>query len=284
MAWRKRRKRPKKPAAIVRLAWRFGWRPGRVVREILEWLEVFAVAGTLAVLVMAFVTVRMHVPTGSMIPTIDPRDSFFVDRITYRFRDPSPGDIVVFWHTEEVYVRDVESGSLAARAGVQAGEQLLALNTSEIYSTAYIERELAEWDADTQLALITDSGRYDLGVRGDSTILLEDLGIVTREARKRYVKRLVAVGDQTVQIRGGDLFVDGRELQDPRFDRYYYSNDPRHRFGIEPTLVPEGHYFVLGDNSGNSFDSRYWGFVDEKDFIGVPYLRVWPLSRFGLIR
>jgi signal peptidase I len=45
--------------------------------------------------------------------------------------------------------------------------------------------------------------------------------------------------------------------------------------------VPEGFYFALGDNSRDSFDSRYWGFIDEKDIIGVPYLRVWPVSRFG---
>jgi len=38
---------------------------------------------------------------------------------------------------------------------------------------------------------------------------------------------------------------------------------------------------MLGDNSADSFDSRYWGFVNDRDIIGVPYLRVWPLSRFG---
>ena len=51
--------------------------------------------------------------------------------------------------------------------------------------------------------------------------------------------------------------------------------------GVEKTVVPQGMYFVLGDNSRDSFDSRFWGFVDDKDIIGVPYLRVWPLSRFG---
>jgi len=50
---------------------------------------------------------------------------------------------------------------------------------------------------------------------------------------------------------------------------------------VRPTLVPEGHWFVLGDNTHNSWDSRYWGFVEEDDFIGEPYFRVWPLSRFG---
>lgn len=97
----------------------------------------------------------------------------------------------------------------------------------------------------------------------------------------RYVKRLVAVGGQTVQIRDGAITVDGKKLGAPEFARFYYSSDPQYRFGVEPTLVPKGAYFVLGDNSRESYDSRYWGFVADKDIIGVPYLRVWPLSRLG---
>jgi len=61
-----RRKREKKPVLIVRLAHRLGWRPGRVMSGVLEWIEVLAVAGLLVFLVMSFVTVRMHVPTENV--------------------------------------------------------------------------------------------------------------------------------------------------------------------------------------------------------------------------
>ena len=284
MKWR-RKKKEKKPAWILRLVWHFGWKPGRVMREVLEWTEVLVVAGVLAVLIMSFVTVRMHVPTGSMIPTIDPKDSFFVDRITYYFRDPKPGDIIVFRHTEQVLVRSVEEGSIADAAGVEPGDQLLYLNSEPIYTTEAADAYLASLLEGVELRLTVVGGRqYELGAKEGGHESLEDLGIAARERRMRYVKRLVAVGGQTVQIVGGEIHVDGEKLTDPRFDRHYYSNDPRFRYGVEPTLVPEGHYFVLGDNSQNSFDSRFWGFVDEKDFIGEPYLRVWPLNRFGLMR
>ncbi len=282
---RRRKKKEKKPAWILRLVWHFGYKPGRVMREVLEWTEVLVVAGILAVLIMSFVTVRMHVPTGSMIPTIDPKDSFFVDRITYYFRDPKPGDIVVFRHTEQVLVRSVDEGSIAEAAGVTPGDQLLYLNSEPVYSTEAADSHLASLPDGAEIRLTVVGGRqYELGSKAADGAALADLGIETREQRMRYVKRLIAVGGQTVQIVGGDLYVDGEKLTDPRFDRYYYSNDPRFRYGVEPTLVPEGHYFVLGDNSQNSFDSRFWGFVDEKDFIGEPYLRVWPLDRFGLMR
>jgi signal peptidase I len=52
------------------------------------------------------------------------------------------------------------------------------------------------------------------------------------------------------------------------------------RYGVEPTLVPEGHFFVLGDNTLNSYDSRYWGFVPKEEFIGCPFfpgLAVFPV-------
>jgi signal peptidase I len=282
MSWRRRERRERKPAAIVRLAQRAGWQPGRVMREVLEWVEVLAVAAALAAVIMTFVTVRMHVPTGSMIPTIDPKDSFFVDRITYYFRHPKPGDIIVFRQTEQVFVEKVTETSRAAQASVPVGARLASLNLESVYSTAYINGRLATWADGASLSLTTADGkRYDLGKKTSAIKTLADLGIETREQRMRYVKRLIAVGGQTVQIRDGAVYVDGKKLDAPQFARFYYSSDTRFRFAVEPTRVPEGFYFVLGDNSRDSFDSRYWGFVDEKDIIGVPYLRVWPVSRFG---
>jgi len=284
MSRKRRRKKEKRPAWILRLVWRLGWKPGRVMSEVLEWIEVLAVAGALAALIMTFVTVRMHVPTGSMIPTIDPRDSFFVDRLTYHFRNPTPGSIVVFRHTEQVLVHRIETGSPADLAGVQTGLQMTYVNTEPVYSTERADVYLASAEAGTEITLLTaDQQVFSLGVVGPNARSLEDLGITTRENRMRYVKRLIAVGGQTVQIIDGDIYIDGEKPADTRFDRYYYSNRPELRYGVEPTLVPEGCFFVLGDNSANSFDSRYWGFVKEADIIGVPYLRVWPLNRFGLM-
>jgi len=284
MSRKRRRKKEKRPAWILRLVWRLGWKPGRVMSEVLEWIEVFAVAGALAALIMTFVTVRMHVPTGSMIPTIDPSDSFFVDRLTYHFRNPTPGSIVVFRHTEQVLVHRIETGSPADLAGVQTGLQLTYVNTEPVYNTERADVYLVSAEAGTEITLLTaDQQVFSLGVVGPNARSLEDLGITTRENRMRYVKRLIAVGGQTVQIIDGDIYIDGEKPDDARFDRYYYSNRPEFCYGVEPTLVPEGCFFVLGDNSANSFDSRYWGFVKEADIIGVPYLRVWPLNRFGLM-
>jgi len=277
-----REKKQKKPAVILRLVRHFGWNPGRVMREVLEWIEVLIVAGGLAFLVMTYVTVRMHVPTGSMIPTIDPKDSFFVDEISYNFRSANPGDIVVFWHTDSVLIKNVESGSLAEHARVTSGERLVYINREPVFSAAGADQIIASLPVGTMVVLsLVNTPQLDLGTKGGGMNSLSDFGIILREKRVRYVKRLIAVGGQTVQVKDGSVYVDGEKLTGPRFDRQYTSGDPRMLYAMTPTLVPEGKWFVMGDNSANSWDSRYWGFVDERDFIGEPYLRVWPFSRFG---
>ncbi len=276
------RKREKKSAVVLRLAHRLGYQPGKVMSEVLEWIEVLAVAGVLAVLVMSFVTVRMHVPTESMVPIIEPRDSFFVDRISYRFRDPVPGDIVVFWHTDAVLIRSVNDR--LAEFGISPGDRLVAVNNKAIYSLDDADDVLRDLQEGKDILLqLSGAPAVPVGTRTTEILSLEDVGVVLRDHRVRYVKRLIAVGGQTVHIRGGNIYADGERLTDPAFDRFYSSADPRMAFGVTPTEVPAGHWFVLGDNTNNSWDSRYWGFVDERDFIGEPFFRVWPLDRFGLM-
>ena len=247
----RRKKKAKKPALILRVIRHYGFNPGRVASEILEWVEVLVVAGLLAFLVISFVTVRMHVPTDSMYPTIngDPSalraDSFFVDKISYYFREPKPGDIVVFWHTEAVLINRVAAGSKSERAGITPGDRLITINREPIFSTTEADEIIASLPVGSQIVLgVLGKRLFELGEKTPQTTSLLELGITTR-------------------------------------DRYYYSNLPGLLFGVEPTLVPEGKWFALGDNSKDSFDSRYWGFVDERDFIGEPYIRVWPLTRFG---
>lgn len=106
--------------------------------------------------------------------------------------------------------------------------------------------------------------------------------------RVRYVKRLIATEGQQVQIKDCvknppeecGVYVDGQKLTGAAFDRLYYASG---KMSDEVWTVPEDRYFALGDNSRNSLDSRFWGFVDENDFIGEPFLRVWPLNQFGFM-
>ncbi len=83
----------------------------------------------------------------------------------------------------------------------------------------------------------------------------------------RYVKRVVATGGSTIEMHAGVVSVDGHTLDEP-----YVAQGPwmfPAYAEYPPVAVPPGHFFVLGDNRGNSEDSRTWGFVPRELVIGV---------------
>ncbi len=103
--------------------------------------------------------------------------------------------------------------------------------------------------------------------------------------KKDFVKRLIATEGETVEIKNGNILINGKEIGSPDSVRsnYYYN---RGDFGKElsSVTVPRGSYFTLGDNSANSRDSRYWGFVPKNNLIGKAVLLYWPIQRIRVIK
>lgn len=94
-------------------------------------------------------------------------------------------------------------------------------------------------------------------------------------------KRLVAFGGETVEIRGGRIWVNSIPLEFGRFSGLHSFSDSTTIFAHEnaPYTVPAGKVFVLGDNSHHSFDSRNFGAVAVDQVVGVDYKIIWPASR-----
>lgn len=166
-----------------------------------EWGEPFVIAAILALLIRTFLMGPYKIPSGSMIPTLLIGDRIFVDKVSYRFRAPERGDIIVFKSTEE--------------------------------------------------------------------------------PKKDFVKRLIGVEGDKIEIREGKVYINDEVLDVEPFSKIYYYNTDREdkaKYGKtdQVILVPENHYFVLGDNSNNSSDSRFWGFVPEKNLVGKAFLSWWP--------
>ena len=172
-----------------------------------NWIKPLVIAGVLAIAIRTFLIGPYKIPTGSMRSVLIEGDRIFVDKITYRFREPERGDIIVF--------------------------------------------------------------KYPL------------------DRKKDFVKRLVAFGGENLEIRDGQIYVNGQRLEiPPSFAKRYYYNREDWSYGKrgQNFTVPPGQLFVLGDNSAQSSDSRNWGFISRRDVVGRAILIWWPPRRFRFLK
>ena len=173
-----------------------------IIKELLGWLIFIFIVVTASYLVITYVGQRTEVSGSSMESTLSDGDQLIVDKISYRFRDPSRYDIVVFpYHYEE--------------------------NTY-------------------------------------------------------YIKRIIGLPGETVQIVDGVVWINGQPLHE------HYGNEVIENPGLaaDPITLGDDEYFVLGDNRNNSQDSRAAnvGVIHRDELLGRAWVRIWPLSDFGVIR
>lgn len=122
--------------------------------------------------------------------------------------------------------------------------------------------------------------------RGDIVVInSDDTGLPG--PRTHYIKRVVGVPHDHLLISGGNLFIDdklvtlsnneGRIVYDTPTNRVWSSLQTN-------VIVPRGYYYLLGDNSTNSYDSRYYGSIPGKDILGRVAFCFWPFSRIGIVK
>jgi signal peptidase I len=109
--------------------------------------------------------------------------------------------------------------------------------------------------------------------RGDVIVF-----IFPEDRSKDFIKRVVGVAGDTVEIRGKKVSINGKQVDDPY--AHFEGDDPQNvlpasRDDFGPTRVPENQLFVMGDNRDRSYDSRFWGFVDLSDVRGKAFLIYW---------
>ena len=113
--------------------------------------------------------------------------------------------------------------------------------------------------------------------RGDIVVF-----IYPEDRSKDFIKRVIAISGDTVEIRNKKIYLNGLPYND---SHGIYTDDfiipgsiqPRDNFG--PVTVRPGTIFVLGDNRDQSYDSRFWGFVDMKDVLGKAFIIYWSWNK-----
>lgn len=166
---------------------------------LVELLKTLVSAGILAIGIRACVAEARFIPSESMLPTLEIDDRLIIEKISYRFRKPQRGDVVVFSPTDALKAKNYKDA---------------------------------------------------------------------------FIKRVIGIPGDVVKVENGNVFVNNQKLTEK-----YIVEPPDYQYPA--VTVPEGQYFVLGDNRNNSLDSHYWGFVPLENLIGRAAVRFWPPDRLG---
>ena len=137
--------------------------------------------------------------------------------------------------------------------------------------------------------------------RGDIIVFNTDR-LPTLPPNTHYIKRLAALPGETLSINPPDLIINGQPVLEPPPIARIVHREPGYagyqlvdsralgspycvlRTPNDQVTLAEGEYFALGDNTGNSRDSRYWGPVKQANLVGPALFVYWPLKRLGLAR
>jgi len=115
--------------------------------------------------------------------------------------------------------------------------------------------------------------RFEPIERGDVVVFWYPL-----DRSKSFIKRVVGLPGETVEIRQGRVYVDGQRLEEPYVPVQYTDSS-----AYGPVRVPAGEYFLMGDHRASSNDSRVFGPVPSRYIYGKAVFAYWPVQRFGLI-
>jgi signal peptidase I len=112
--------------------------------------------------------------------------------------------------------------------------------------------------------------------RGDIVVFKRPPSEADDPTIKDLIKRVIGLPGDTIEERGGEVFINGQELKEP----YLPPGTVTSMLPLQ--TVPAGRYFVMGDNRTNSKDSRYIGTIPRSLIVGRAFIRVWPLSKIRL--
>jgi signal peptidase I len=193
--------------------------------------------------------------------------------------DPLPRDYDDYFDDDEEELDDVNATSAVTRnalewAVVLVGAVLVALLLrASLFQAFWIPSESMEATLLTDDRVLVNKVSYRLHDINRGDIVVFERPVEEPGEIRDLIKRVIALPGETVEATEGSIYINGQRLVEPYLDESVVTDD------FSPTVVPEGEIFVMGDNRGNSQDSRFFGTVSEERVVGRAFVLFWPLGR-----
>jgi signal peptidase I len=264
--------------------------------QLIELVVIVAVALGLALGIQAFLVKPYRIPSESMVPTLQVGQRVLVNRIGNNFNDPHIGEILVF-HPPASQAQNADSGAaicgdydhalhaayraIAAIPRPQAGaggqlDPAYLAHVDQAVRTHLRATDVADVIINRVAATIRTSPLHEPPSQPQAACAYPDKD----PAGDNFIKRVVAGPGDTLSIVNGHAIVNGKRQADA-FTRPCTAGEP---CDFRRTItIPPDHWFMMGDNRGESEDSRFWGPIPKKWIIGGAFATYWPIRRIGLL-
>jgi signal peptidase I len=208
-----------------------------------ETIETVIIALILAIFIRATVAEARYIPSESMVPTLLIKDRLVVEKISNYTGKPTRGEVLVFY----------------PRGG------------------GPIQRPIVDSGTPPRLKEFSPANPFEVDNGNNETFTSEALTWLGFTNKVAYIKRVIGLPGETIEVKQGTVFIDGKPLDESAYikEKPYYD--------MEAIKLNSDEIFMMGDNRNNSSDSHVWGPLPEKNIIGHAVLRFWPLTRIGTI-
>lgn len=105
--------------------------------------------------------------------------------------------------------------------------------------------------------------------------------VVFNYNNSKLVKRIIGLPGETISYKDNQLYINNRQIENINLEAYTYDFELE-ELGFK--TIPEGYYFVLGDNRINSLDSRSIGLISEESILGTTNFSIFPFNKFGIVK
>ncbi len=247
-------------------------------KKFLYYVETIGTALILVVIIQRFYIGNFKIPTGSMIPTIQVGDRVFADMISYKFTGPKRNSIIVFEEPIENKVLYTKRAMGLPGETVKIQDGILYINGEATNFRQYSNLGIGdnEWripKKGDKLEIIP-AGNYN---KAHSYTVI-DIEKIQKELKYNSASVYEFMPNLKFVVNGEEtgLILD-----------FIHDKDIVAKLMVGETVevtLDDDYYLALGDNTDNSFDSRYWGFVKRSRIRGRALVRFWPLNRIGLVK